>query len=563
MSGPEGGGQEDEDGTSGKEEKSRGTESGRLHNIRRMPFALPELLYTRPTSEQVERDLKKSAEDAEESDEADDEDDDDEEDTPVRTRTSGATPSRAMPEAAHPEEDSEVVNLSDYEPSTPSSAPQTEYVPAPTPEPAGRDRAEEFAQIMQQANMGEDFTRATSGDVLTESDPAIERATTETRPAYASASGYSEDWLYEGRTVEQPPEPSAPSSSGASGGGRPPTPPLESSGFNAAPEPTPQEPWQPEGASWQQAEAHTPQAPIATAERSARTVKSDEAYYAEKAGLRRGLVAGFVTGYLLKRYLANRKMERMQQEHATQVSEGQARIDQLTSEQYAAEQQIRTQQEALQRFKANQPTHFESSAPAPSSEAFPAIAAPNYESTVLPERPSAPPEQSVVPQPQEEVIETNPHQHIEHSSWHSIVVDEQGRAVQDAIHYGEAFKQELQREQAPVQVSDDTQTPQQPQPSPQAQSLPDMGVGAPGGGYYTPAPSAGQYPAGAPAQGYVPPALDSGQTPIDHTLPTGVPDSQHLLPPPPRNPIAAALTSPWLLLILSLMLLAYFIASFI
>lgn len=46
----------------------------------------------------------------------------------------------------------------------------------------------------------------------------------------------------------------------------------------------------------------------------------------------------------------------------------------------------------------------------------------------------------------EQAIELKPQQHVEHSAWHSIVVNEHGHAVADAMQYGEGFRRERQQE---------------------------------------------------------------------------------------------------------------------
>lgn len=53
-----------------------------------------------------------------------------------------------------------------------------------------------------------------------------------------------------------------------------------------------------------------------------------------------------------------------------------------------------------------------------------------------------------------EAIPAQPHQRVEHSAWHNIVVDEKGQEVAGALQYGEGFRRERQQEIIPDHTGD-------------------------------------------------------------------------------------------------------------
>ncbi|HEU4914196.1 MAG TPA: hypothetical protein VFT16_02195 [Candidatus Saccharimonadales bacterium] len=124
------------------------------------------------------------------------------------------------------------------------------------------------------------------------------------------------------------------------------------------------------------------------------------------------------------------------------------------------------------------------------------------------------------------------HQHVEHSAWHNIVVDERGHEVVGAIHYGEGFKRERQQEAIRDHMGDSGPSGAAPQSA--------------GNGY---------------AQDQSP-MLPSGMT--TPTLPQGHNthiDPQHQLPA--NNQQQSNITNPWFWLMLILIIAAFFTAALI
>lgn len=145
-----------------------------------------------------------------------------------------------------------------------------------------------------------------------------------------------------------------------------------------------------------------------------------------------------------------------------------------------------------------------------------------------------PMERSAAEQPQQNQAEHQqvPRQHVEHSSWHNIVVDEHGKEVTGAMHYGEGFQRE--RKQETNAGRPDTQVKSQ-----QQQSVAPM----------------------SPAQFGV---LPSGMT--NPTLPQGQPshvDPQHQLPAHQKQQVASNVTNPWFWIMLLLIIAAFFTAAFV
>jgi hypothetical protein len=156
-------------------------------------------------------------------------------------------------------------------------------------------------------------------------------------------------------------------------------------------------------------------------------------------------------------------------------------------------------------------------------------------------RPPAPvvnPEQAQIdPQTGEQVLAPQPHQRVEHSSWHNIVVDEKGREVVGAINYGEGFQRERQQEVLRA----------------------GMGSGQDNGGTGS-AQTQQQYQYGQMPQ--YPGALPSGMT--TPGLPPGHPthaDTQHQLEA--SNKPATNMTNPWFWIMLLLIIAAFFTAALV
>ncbi|MEK7153630.1 MAG: hypothetical protein AAB834_06780, partial [Patescibacteria group bacterium] len=195
-------------------------------------------------------------------------------------------------------------------------------------------------------------------------------------------------------------------------------------------------------------------------------------------------------------------------------------------------------------YAAPQPTSLFEAAPSAESTYTPvsAEARPlNAHELPLQQRPEA---QSPTPAPNPEQSPAEafepyalrPHQHVEHSAWHNIVVDERGREVTGAINYGEGFQRERQQE-----VLRDR-----------------MGDGGVTGGV---AGQQSQYTAGQGSP--YPGALPSGMT--TPALPQGSPthaDPQHQLEASKRQ-AASNMTNPWFWIMLLLIIAAFFTAALV
>lgn len=134
----------------------------------------------------------------------------------------------------------------------------------------------------------------------------------------------------------------------------------------------------------------------------------------------------------------------------------------------------------------------------------------------------------------QENMAVNPGQHVEHSSWHNIVVDERGHEVVGAIQYGEGFQGERQQEAIRDRFAAASQN-----------------NGTHGSVGYA-----------QQGQQYGNPALPSGMT--RPTLPQGPSthaDPQHQLSANNQQP--SNLTNPWLWIMLLLIIAAFFTAAFI
>ncbi len=130
----------------------------------------------------------------------------------------------------------------------------------------------------------------------------------------------------------------------------------------------------------------------------------------------------------------------------------------------------------------------------------------------------------------QEVATVQPGQHVEHSAWHNIVVDERGHEVAGAIRYGEGFQRERQQEAIRDRVAG--------------------GQAVGGGSNY------------AQQDQYGNPMLPSGMT--NPTLPQGQSmraDPQHQLPATNKQP--SNFTNPWFWIMLLLIIAAFFTAALV
>jgi hypothetical protein len=140
-----------------------------------------------------------------------------------------------------------------------------------------------------------------------------------------------------------------------------------------------------------------------------------------------------------------------------------------------------------------------------------------------------------VPQTAEEQLQLHPEEHIKRSAWHSYV-ERDGKVVEDAINYGEAFKQERVRERMPTPFG--------------AQDARFQGGSA--------------YQQGAGMGASTGPLPGSSQASQDYHLPTSQSyqdDTQHFATPSEPNPLIDTITNPWLWLGVGILMIAFFAAA--
>lgn len=319
----------------------------------------------------------------------------------------------------------------------------------------------------------------------------------------------------------------APSSAPASDGGfippRPPIfPPTENAPFDRPGEPEPLRRQFGNQFTPSQAWNNTPASVISIEQHNAELKDTKEAF--EKRGLRRGLVAGFITGYVLKAYLANRKQARYEKASKKQINERSEQITHLQREQQKLSEQLTARTEEYRQRQEqmikNQPTRFEK----------PTVAA---RAEVLPQAKTAEVEQ-IFDQEGNEIV-LRPGWHVERSAGgYSVVLDEHNRIVHDAIHYGEAFKRDQKREQLSdnlfASVTGSTSIGN-PRDNNLPQQMPPI---------FNQLPSV-QYPA--------PPVQQQPEVDLKHRLPK------------PRSQLISTVGNPWLWTAVAILIIIYFIAA--
>lgn len=301
---------------------------------------------------------------------------------------------------------------------------------------------------------------------------------------------------------------------------------------------------------------------------------------------RRNVMPWIVTGAVLA-YLANRRRKReigeVQQDLQQAEKARQAEAKSAATAHQELRQQAAAQREQIERLEHQQtvsPHERGEPAPAPSAplsssheatppaapagigqEAAPSSAAPQpgelhrpQPTVIKPEIAEPVSDTEAARQAVEEALQAAEEQKTEEvitqDAWLRHVVDkETGREVTGAVRHGHEFDEERRSETfAGVRPSDQSR---------QAHTPPGAGAGQsmPSGGY--PLQDTSTQPIASDHMLY------GGQEPADHSLPPGSSqaDLEHRLPEKHRRPIVEALTSPWLFLLLSLILLAYFIAS--
>lgn len=307
----------------------------------------------------------------------------------------------------------------------------------------------------------------------------------------------------------------------------------------------------------------------------------------------RWFVAGFITGWVVKQHLANKKLRAQQAAHEQAIASQSEHIGNLEYNQYHTQAQLKRTEGQLQQVQAeqaqagaaavtmesarlNQEQHerwqrqaagtagelplappletplqhasvVEAPFAGPLSRAPAAQERPSATAAFSAEAQKARPRAERPPQTPEEAAQAaveqaynlQQGQHIEHATGggHNIIVDKHGHEVQNAMAYGEEFHAQRRQEQlkADLFATDDQHQPRRPA-----------------------------------AQGYatngIITGLASGQMDADHGLPSGQlppPGRQRLMPGRKNNPFVASVTSPWLWAALIVLLLAFFVAALI
>lgn len=276
----------------------------------------------------------------------------------------------------------------------------------------------------------------------------------------------------------------------------------------------------------------------------------------ERSAMLLSLVAGFITGYAVKAYIAQRKLQRYQKATRKEMDQRDEQISHLQYGQQELSRQLdaRTQEyERLKQAAPNSPDAQSTPDRVPDRPAAPEkpFASPKSVLEMPPVKPSKemlPPIKSSGPaevaQPTEQIFDEEGNEIVLKPGWrversaggYSVVLDEHNRVVHDAIRYGEAFKREQQREQ----LSDDLFATVGGSSSVGGASSQGFGGGAlPSASSQSPA---ADYPRSS-AQ-YQPQEVD-----IKHRLPK------------PRNPVAQAIVSPWLWTGVAVLIIIYFIAA--
>jgi hypothetical protein len=374
-----------------------------------------------------------------------------------------------------------------------SESESTIYDARPAPAQAEKDQ---FEEIMEE--LGPEYAQAASGDELTEPVEARPTDVPETEPPERSTRAAE---------AEQP-EPV--SSWGSSPVGPPPPRPPAEAGYG--PEPSPE---QPRSYEAMRQVAPAPVSPI-NFERQLRDTEET----AEKRGLRRGLIAGFITAYVLKSYLDGKRREREAKKVEKQFAVKDEQISHLQTEQQRLQAQM--MRAAAERTPLGSP---EASLERPTAETLPPVkTVEKFE------------DQEIYDQEGNRLV-LQPGWHIEKSpGGYSVVLDEKGRLVENAIVYGEGF-----RIDAREKIKADS-------------------VAAAASGVLAGTAAVGASSGAAPVPE---PTLPSGQADFEHELPAGPlpkPDINHRLPPP-RNRIMTTIANPWLWTAIAILLIVYFLAA--
>lgn len=478
---------------------------------------------------------------------------------------------------------------------TSSSTKKTKPAPAPAGAVPVRDIARSSTVVEQIIDRLDADTRDAFEEAAAAGHKEVEAADIPAPPHYAEhpAAPPAPYEAFSASTADEPPHPPA-----AVGGmpPLPPTPPTESRAFyypEPAPEPAPApadryayHPFvMPEATALTYG---TAVAPGMSAEQH-RTALNQAEYYGEKRGLRRGLVAGFLTGVAVRGWIARRNQRQYEQKARAVQQEQQQQIAELDAAQAHLNERLREQARQIDQYRyqpqlrpeqpapvAPEQTPLQAPAPATPFEQMAAQAAPSgYEQpapqvaytaeqplqavnpNVSPLPPLAPrselrtptpqirPEQvapapaAVEQQPQNqpgEAIVLQQGQRLEQPGWYSVVRGEDGKVVEGAIQYGEAFKQEQRAEQTPLVTNGQGQ---------------QGGLGQDDNAFL-----------GAAGRDQL---ITSGQVPFSRELSAGYgqrADVAHRLSRSrSQNPVIATLASPWLWAGVVILLLTFFVTA--
>jgi hypothetical protein len=293
----------------------------------------------------------------------------------------------------------------------------------------------------------------------------------------------------------------------------------------------------------------------------------DEVYTAERRGLRHGVVAGFLTGYILKAYLDGKRRKREAGEFQKQAQKQDEKIKQIQGGDLHKQKRLTEQERYIQQLQNEQQKikqRFEERLAAqqtqPETHSKPVVFKPEKQRLTSPESAFIQPADldkqnekhddkkvdmvEAARKALDEAIDKEDNkQRIEQDAWLRHVLDERGHEVQ-----GIARGQEYKHERAQELLQRDHSQPQQPQAAHKAAAQPVFT----GTSYHD--ASVTQTPSQA--------KLPSGQVPVDHQLPNGERPSPYFSSKK-NSTLIAALTSPWTFLMLSVILLAYFIATLI
>ncbi|HSX00466.1 MAG TPA: hypothetical protein VLH38_05510 [Patescibacteria group bacterium] len=368
--------------------------------------------------------------------------------------------------------------------------------PSAQPHELHRPLNEQFEAIMR-GEMGEDFTRLTSGDQLEEPvqsvTPQPAPATHHLPPLVSAPSASSESPAFYYSESE-----STDSSTPTPPGGRvPPVVPFAGG---------------PHGMRTPDASSG---APVDSSESFGATSSESKEQQEDHKG--RTFAAGFITGWVIKQHLANKKLAGFQETAEAKIKQRDEQINTMGFSRQTLQRKVDRVEGQLQ---AVETVH----------DAYPTA-------------PRPPVEVASQATNETKAYEVQHGQHVEHATGggHNIIVDKHGHEVQNSIEYGEEFQFQRRQEQARASASDDNSNNEDGE---------DVSSAPP-----------------SPPPGYAPAlSLESGQVDPAHSLPVGIPSPtvrQHLLASKNSNPIVATIASPWLWAALVVLLLAFFVAAFI